>query len=108
MQTITKRDFARMFSEEMGCSMTQAKRFVDAFFQALTQSIIEGSRIEIRGFGVFEVKETNPKKARNPRTGEQVFVPRRRKAHFKVGRVLKGELAKGVEIVEKKLYKGGP
>ena len=73
---------------------TQAKDLIDAFFEAMTESIIQGERIEARGFGVFEVKETNPRKARNPRTGEQFFLRVRRKVMFKPGKVLKGELSK--------------
>lgn len=63
----------------------------------MTESIIQGDRIEARGFGVFEVKKTNPRNARNPRTGEPVFVPARRKVMFKPGKVLKGALMKARE-----------
>jgi integration host factor subunit beta len=50
-------------------------------------------RIEIRDFGVFEVKKTKPKpKARNLKTGEFVYVPGRRKMHFKPGKILKNFL----------------
>ncbi|MGB1717525.1 MAG: HU family DNA-binding protein [Candidatus Latescibacterota bacterium] len=62
-------------------------------FAAMRDSLIEGNRIEIRGFGVFQVKDTRPKPAaRNPRTGEIIYVPARRKTHFKPGRLLKGAL----------------
>ena len=55
-------------------------------------------RIEIRDFGVFEVKTTKAKpKARNPKTGEIVYVPPRRKTHFKPGKLLKEELKKPLE-----------
>lgn len=50
-------------------------------------------RIEIRDFGVFEVKKTKPKpKARNPRSGDIIYVPARRKTHFKAGKLLKDVL----------------
>ena len=52
-------------------------------------------RIGIRDFDVFEVKKTNPKsRARNPRTGENIHVPARKKAHFKAGKKLKEVLKK--------------
>jgi nucleoid DNA-binding protein len=66
---------------------------VDSLFVAMRDSLIEGNRIEIRGFGVFQVKDTRPKPAaRNPRTGEIIYVPARRKTHFKPGRLLKEAL----------------
>ena len=66
---------------------------VDSLFNAMRDSLIEGNRIEIRGFGVFQVKDTRPKPAaRNPRTGEIIYVPARRKTHFKPGRLLKDAL----------------
>jgi len=56
----------------------------------MRETLIEGNRIEVREFGVLEVKDTKPKPAaRNPRIGEVVYVPARRKTHFKLGRVLK-------------------
>ena len=66
---------------------------VDSLFEAMRDTLIEGNRIEIRGFGVLEVKDTKPKPAaRNPRTGEVVYVPARRKTHFKPGKQLKEAL----------------
>ena len=54
-------------------------------------------RIEIREFGVFEIKKTKPKpKARNIKTGEFIFVPGRRKIHFKPGKLLKEYLKKKI------------
>ena len=55
-------------------------------------------RIEIRNFGVFEVKPTKAKpRARNPRTNEEIYVPARRKTHFKPGKLLKEVLKKPME-----------
>ena len=60
-------------------------------------------RIEIRDFGVFEVKRTKPKpKARNPRTGEIIYVPARRKTHFKAGKLLKDVLKEPDSVVKEK------
>ena len=69
------------------------EKVVDAVFQALREFMSEASpevRIEIRDFGVLEVKKTKAKpKARNPKTGEVIFVPARRKTHFRAGKLLK-------------------
>ena len=98
METITKADLARRLARDLDVKSTRAKELVDAFFEAMTSSILEGDRIEARGFGVWEVKQTNPKpRARNPRTGEVVYVPARRKVSFKPGRLLKETLSQSTE-----------
>lgn len=90
MPTVTKKELALLVSERAGCKKNVAAEMVDSLFNAMRDSLIEGNRIEIRGFGVFQVKDTRPKPAaRNPRTGEIIYVPARRKTHFKPGRLLK-------------------
>ena len=93
MPTVTKKELALLVSERAGCKKNVAAEMVDSLFNAMRDSLIEGNRIEIRGFGVLEVKNTKPKPAaRNPRTGEIVYVPARRKTHFKPGKQLKEAL----------------
>ena len=93
METITKRDLAQTVAESSGTTRLLALDMVDSLFTAMRQQLIEGNRIEIRGFGVLETKPTKPKPAaRNPRTGEIVYVPARRKTHFKPGKDLKNAL----------------
>ena len=91
--TVTKKDLARAVADSIGCKNNLTLEMVDSLFEAMRDSLIEGNRIEIRGFGVLEVKNTKPKPAaRNPRTGEIVYVPARRKTHFKPGKQLKEAL----------------
>ncbi len=93
MSTVTKKELALLVSQRAGCKKNVAAEMVDSLFNAMRDSLIEGNRIEIRGFGVFQVKDTRPKPAaRNPRTGEIIYVPARRKTHFKPGRLLKDAL----------------
>lgn len=93
MATVTKRDLALSVSRSTGCKKNAAAAMVDALFETLRDNLIQGNRIEIRGFGAFRVKDTQPKPAaRNPRTGERVYVPARRKTHFKPGRLLREAL----------------
>ncbi len=93
MATITKKDLARSVAETLGCKNNLTLQMVDSLFETMRETLIEGNRIEIRGFGVLEVKDTKPKPAaRNPRTGEVVYVPARRKTHFKPGKQLKEAL----------------
>jgi nucleoid DNA-binding protein len=93
LSTITKKELALLLSDHAGCKKYLAAQLVDSLFTTMRASLIEGNRIEIRGFGVFQVKDTRPKPAaRNPRTGEIIYVPARRKTHFKPGRLLKEAL----------------
>ena len=95
--TTTKKDLALKVSEVTGFKKNMSARMVDALFAAMRDTLIAGNRIEIRGFGVFEVKDTKPKPAaRNPRTGQIIYVPARRKTHFKPGKLLKEELHKPI------------
>ena len=93
LSTITKRDLARSVAGSTGSTNHVAAKMVDSLFEVMRTELVEGHRIEIRGFGVFSVKDTKPKPAaRNPRTGELTPVPARRKTHFKPGRLLKAAL----------------
>ena len=93
--TTTKKDLAMEIAKDTGCRKSLASKMVDSIFKAMRESLINGDRIEIRGFGVFQVKNTKPKPAaRNPRTGEIIYVPARRKTHFKPGKLLKEALHK--------------
>jgi integration host factor subunit beta len=96
MRTVTKKDVAKRTAKELNEKIYTTEKFVDAIFTTLRQILSEANpevRIEIRDFGVFEVKKTKPKpKARNPRSGEIIYVPARRKTHFKAGKLLKDVL----------------
>jgi nucleoid DNA-binding protein len=95
LETITKKDLAQAVAESTGTKKALAHQAIDSLFEEMREQLIEGNRIEIRGFGVLDVKATKPKpQARNPRTGEIVYVPARRKTHFKPGKVLKEALHK--------------
>ena len=97
-QTMTKKDLAHQVAETTGTTRLLALSMVDELFTAMREKLIEGNRIEIRGFGVLETKPTKPKPAaRNPRTGEIVYVPARRKTHFRPGKELKNALHEVIE-----------
>jgi integration host factor subunit beta len=100
MRTVTKKEVAKRVAKKLGQKIYITEDFVNAAFESLREILSEANpeiRIEIRDFGVFEVKETKPKpKARNPRTGEIIYVPARRKTHFKPGKLLKDILKKPI------------
>ena len=90
MTTVTKNDLVRHVSESTGCKNKVAQDAVGALFTVMRENLIEGNRIEVRGFGVLTVRnyKANPA-ARNPRTGEIIHVPARRKIHFNPALLLK-------------------
>jgi len=91
--TLTKKDVARRVAEIMDEPIYKSEPWVKAVITALGDMMLEADpelRIELRDFGVFEVKKTKAKpKARNPKTNETVFIPSRRKTHFKPSKRLK-------------------
>ena len=98
MKTYTRKDIENRLDEKLiGKRLTQ-KLIVDSVIESMTELLLSAdpiARIEIRDFGVFEIKKTKAKpKARNMKTGEFIFVPERRKIHFKPGRKLKMFLKK--------------
>lgn len=99
--TLTKKDVAREVAAATGEPLYKCEPWVQATIDAL-RSLMEAAdpevRIELRDFGVFEVKKTKAKpKARNPKTNETVFIPSRRKTHFKPGKRLRETLQKPLE-----------
>ena len=98
-QTITKKDLAHQVAESTGTKKQTALDMVDSLFTEMREQLIEGNRIEVRGFGVLETKATKPKPAaRNPRTGEVIYVPARRKTHFRPGKELKSALCEALSV----------
>lgn len=83
---MTKKDIVRTISEEVGLTQQQTKKIVQLTFEAIIESLVRERRIELRNFGVFEVKPRAARKARNPRTGQQVDVPRKHVVTFKPGK----------------------
>lgn len=75
-----------------GLTRNQTEIVVDTVFESIKKALITGEKIEIRGFGNFRLKTRNPRKARNPKTGESVDVPGKKVLYFKVGKALKESL----------------
>ena len=94
---MTKKEMAQTIAEAMGMPQTQVKEIVQLVFDGIIDTLEKEGRIELRGFGVFEVKHRKARSARNPRTGETVMVPAKNVVTFKQGRemvVRAGQLTK--------------
>jgi nucleoid DNA-binding protein len=85
---VTKKEIVKQISERIGLTQLKTKEIVQQTFDAIVATLINerSHRIELRNFGVFEVKLRKPRKARNPRTGEKVDVPAKAVVTFKPGK----------------------
>lgn len=97
IRVVTKKEIVRTISEDIGLTQLKTKEIVQKTFDAIVRTLVEDRRIELRNFGVFEVKRRAPRKARNPRTGDDVFVPEKFVVTFKPGK----EMEKKVRELER-------
>lgn len=82
---MTKKEMAQTIAEELGLTQLLVKEIIQRLFDSIIDTLEKEGRIELRNFGVFEVKKRKPRKARNPRTGETVMVPAKFVDTFKQG-----------------------
>ena len=83
---MTKKEIVKQISDRAQLTQLKTKEIVQWTFDAIVDTLIEDGRIELRNFGVFEVKRRKPRKARNPRTGERVEVDAKNVVTFKPGK----------------------
>ena len=83
---MTKKEIVKTISEEIGLTQLKTKEIVQKTFDAIVETLVTERRIELRNFGVFEVKKRAARKARNPRTGDRVNVPEKYVVTFKPGK----------------------
>jgi integration host factor subunit beta len=83
---VTKKEIVKTISDEIGLTQLKTKEIVQKTFDAIVETLVEERRIELRNFGVFEVKKRAARKARNPRTGAKVYVPEKYVVTFKPGK----------------------
>ena len=85
---MTKKEIVKPISDETGLNQQQIKAIVQRTFDAIVRTLEEEGRIELRNFGVFQVRTRAARKARNPRTGRQVEVPEKFVVTFKPGKIM--------------------
>lgn len=92
---MTKRELVIEVAERLGYTQNEVANVVQCTLDAITESLATGQRLEIRNFGVFEVKSRDARIGRNPRTGEEVPINRKSVATFKPGKALKARVQEG-------------
>ncbi len=86
---MVKSELIENLAERADITLAKAEEIVDLFFDAVTETLCSGHRVEIRGFGAFTVREYKAYEGRNPKTGEKITVPPKRLPFWKTGMELK-------------------
>ncbi len=92
---MTKADLVERVAKEAELTKKDAEQLVEIIFDSIIDSLNEGEKIELRGFGSFRVRHRNERNGRNPKTGEAVSIPAKRVAYFKPGKELKELINQG-------------
>jgi nucleoid DNA-binding protein len=89
MSTVTKKDIVKEVARMTGYDTQSIKDVVQTMFDCMCEGLAKDGNIEIRNFGIFKVKSTPERQARNPKTSEIITVPAKKHIHFKPGQEMK-------------------
>jgi integration host factor subunit alpha len=89
---LTKADLAELLFDQIGLNKRESKDMVDAFFNLIADSLVEGEDVKISSFGNFQIRTKAPRPGRNPRTGEEVPIGARRVVTFHASHKLKEQI----------------
>ena len=90
---MNKAELVSAVAEKTGMSKKDSEKAVNAAFDTITEALAAGDKVQLVGFGAFEVKERGARIGRNPKTKEEIEIPASRVASFKVGKALKDAVA---------------
>jgi len=93
---VTKKEIVRSISDKTGLTQLQIKEIVQLTFEGIIDTLLTEGRVELRNFGVFQVKSRKARTARNPRTGRKVAVPEKFVVSFKAGK----EMEERVQVLD--------
>lgn len=91
---MNKTELVAVVAEKTGITKKEAERVVSATVDAITESLVKGEKVQLSGFGIFEVKSREARMGRNPRTKETIEIPATRQPAFKASKALKDSVAK--------------
>ena len=91
---MNKTDLVAVAAEKAGLSKKDTERVLNAAIDTVVAALVKGERVQISGFGIFEVKEREARVGRNPRTKEAIQIPASKAPTFKAGKALKDAVAK--------------
>jgi len=88
--TLTKAELSEMLFERLGLNKRESKDMVEAFFELVHDSLVDGTDVKLSGFGNFQIRRKAPRPGRNPRTGEAIPIHARNVVTFHASAKLKG------------------
>ena len=91
---MNKTELIATVAENAGLTKKDAERVVNAAIDAITASLVKGEKVQISGFGTFEIKDREARIGRNPHTKEAIDIPATRVPSFKPSKALKDTVAK--------------
>ena len=91
---MNKTELIAVVAEKSGIAKKDAERVVNATFETITAELIKGEKVQLSGFGIFEVKEREARVGRNPRTKEAIQIPASKAPAFKASKTLKDMVGK--------------
>ena len=91
---MNKTELIAAVAAKAGLTKKDAERVVNATIETITESLVKGDKVNISGFGIFEIKNREARVGRNPRTKEQIQIPATKLPVFKAGKALKDTVAK--------------
>ena len=91
---MNKTELISAAAEKAGLSKKDTEKAVTAVLDAITEALVEGDKVQLVGFGAFEVKERGERIGRNPQTKEEIKIPASKTPVFKAGKALKDAIAK--------------
>ena len=89
---LTKAQLAELLFEQIGLNKRESKDMIDAFFDLISASLVDGQDVKISGFGNFQVRQKKARVGRNPQTGKEIEISARRVLTFRPSQVLKSAL----------------
>jgi integration host factor subunit beta len=102
---VTKKEIVRRISDRADLTQLKTKEIVQWTFDAIIDTLIKDGRIELRNFGVFEVRRRKARRARNPRTNDRVDVPEKNVVTFQPGKEMEERVRKDAKVYEPKRKK---
>ena len=98
---MTKAELVEILSEKINLTKKDSERIVNIVLGSIVNSLAEGDKVELRGYGSFRSRKRNSRDGRNPRTGESVSVPTKNIPFFKAGKEIKELLVNNDKLTEK-------
>ena len=86
---MTRTELVANVAEKSGITKKDADKILNAVFDSVKQALVEGDKVQIIGFGTFEIRNRSARKGRNPQTGEEIDIPSSKLPSFKAGKALK-------------------